>query len=194
VQSNKQQIMEHVLAPIMSFYSPPRAMEDKEGAIGLYLKALAPYPLAALQGAMVRVIAEHDRSTWPLPSEIIKAARDWIHTNVKPEPNATPARVDGFRDRRKYTDRCPEWMRSKLGQQALAEGWARILWDEIEIKGQCEKSADAMRALDLEMRDKIAQMKARPNEWMACVTSMGVNRLAKESELRAEYLAKLTPC
>lgn len=178
--------MEHVLNPIMSFYSPPRALEDKEGAVALYLKALAPYPLAALQGAMVAIIASHDRTTWPLPSEIIKAARDWVHKNVKQEEQ--PARVDGHHDRRQFTHLCEGWMKSPLGQQALKEGWARILWDEIEIKGECTRSADDMRALDSEMRNKISEMQDNPREWLPFVTNMGINRLAKEQELSAKYL------
>lgn len=179
--------MEHVLNPIMSFYSPPRALEDKEAAIGLYLKALAPYPLEALQGAMVAIIASHDRSTWPLPSEIIKATQNWIHKNVKVDPDK-PARVDGHHDRRKFTHLCPDWMRSDLGQQALREGWARILWDEIEIKGQLEKSAAWMRDLDRQMREKIAEMQDRPREWLPAIIQMGLNRLAKEADLMTKYL------
>lgn len=187
MQTSKTEIMEHVLKPIMSFYSPPRALEDKEGAMALYLKALAPYPLAALQGAMVAIIASHDRTTWPLPSEIIKAARDWVHKNVKPE-GEKPARVDGHHDRRKFTHLCHDWMRSDLGQQALREGWGRILWDEIEIKGQLEKSAVWMRDLDREMREKIAEMQAHPREWLPSVTQMGLSRLEKEKELKKQYL------
>lgn len=179
--------MEHVLNPIMSFYSPPRALEDKEAAIGLYLKALAPYPLEALQGAMVAIIASHERSTWPLPSEIIKATREWTARNVKADTTAPP-RVDGHQDRRKFTHLCEDWMRSDLGQQALREGWARILWDEIEINGKLEKSAHWMRDLDREMREKIAEMQANLRDWLPSVTQMGVSRLEKEKELKKEYL------
>jgi len=79
-------------------------------------------------------------------------------------------------------------MRSELGQQALQEGWARILWDRIEIYGELDKSAAWMKDLDREMRGKIAEMQANPREWLPMVTQMGLNRLAKEDDLRAKYL------
>lgn len=184
--STPQQVFEYILRPMIALFGIPRGLENKETALAAYQHALAPYPPEALQGAWIAIVASHDRSTWPLPAEIIKAVRDWIHKNVKQEER--PARVDGHHDRRKFTHLCPDWMRSDLGQQALREGWGRILWDEIEIKGELQRSAASMRALDHEMRQKIAEMQSNPREWLPQVTQMGLSRLAKEAELMAEYL------
>lgn len=188
--SSKQQIMGHVLHPIMSFYSPPRAMEDREGAIGLYLKALAPYPLEALQGAMVRVIAEHTRTTWPLPAEIIKAARDWIHANVKPEATQAAA-ASAKEDWKRYPELAAKAMQHETGQRGLREGWGRILYNHVLKHGTFKgfSTADAIR-IDTEIRHMVAELEADSS--LSILTrqnaNLGHTLIAKESDLRQKYL------
>lgn len=188
--SNKQQIMEHVLHPIMSFYSPPRAMEDREGAIGLYLKALSPYPLEALQGAMVRVIAEHTRTTWPLPAEIIKAARDWIHANVKPEGSETFASTK--EDWKRYPELAAKAMQHEIGQRGLREGWGRILYAYV-FKNGTFKGFSTVEAIctDAEIRRLVAELEAdpAPSALTQQNAKLGRSLIAKEATLRATYLA-----
>ena len=166
MQTSKADIMEHVLKPIMSFYSAPRAMEDKEGAVALYLKALAPYPLEALQGAMTAIVASHDRTTWPLPSEIIKATRDWIHSNIKQPHTDEPKKDRMYELRRQAAEIANRFYREKkaIYQPVIDHGYGAYLCSWVERESWlAAQRGDESIYLPQEWLTKVLGWKLHPN-------------------------------
>lgn len=189
MKSTEAQVRQYILQPMMDLYSQPRAQGSLEAALRAYMTALAPYPPEALEGGWIALVAAHDRTTWPVPAEIIRHVRDWIHANLKPEVSSV-VRDDG-KDGKRYPDNAERAMATRDGQMALQHGYGRILYQHVERNGWLEGFDHAQaKALDTEMREKIADMEKNGDGFGGAILNMGKRRLETEQELRTKHMRK----
>lgn len=188
-RSTDAQVKDLIITPMTAMYTAPRGMENPTGALTQYLAALRPYPPEALEGGWIALVAAHDRTTWPVPAEIIRHIRDWVHSNVKHETKPIE-REDGKSEKR-YPDNAVRAMATKDGQMALEHGYGRILYQHVERNGWLEGfDHTKAKATDALMREQIAEMEANGDGFGGAILTMGKRRLETESELKSRYLRR----
>lgn len=187
--ANETEIRAIVLEPMLALYVQPRGLTNPQLALTQYVASLKPYKAEALEGAWIAVRNGREVSTWPTIGEIVKAARDWIHANVKDETKGRGATKPD--DWKRFPDNAARAMESGLGQKALAEGWGRILYDHVYQHGNYEGiRVEQMQAIDREVRRAVAELESGDHWMKDKLLKLGRTILAKEDDLRAKYLRR----
>lgn len=176
-----------MLEPMTALYSVPHGV-NPDRALPEYLQALKPYPLASLEGAWISIRNNRAKATWPTIGEVVTAARDWIHANVKSESIEERAKPT---DWKRYPDLADKAMTTNHGQRALSEGWARILYDYVLKNGTFQgfTAAHAI-TIDAEVRRTVAELEVETprSALMTANLNLGRKILAREDDLRKRFM------
>ncbi len=157
-----QAVQDEILAPMQAIYLPPRNVPeaDQEKALRGYVGALQGFDAPDLKAAWETILAEHDKRSWPLPAQIVAAAR------LARKGNAPANAIsEGEKRKAEAAQRWNTWVEvshSELGREAARRdvSWSLkclILHDgkrpeEIDLralvieKAQAERTADAIRS------------------------------------------------
>lgn len=121
-------VRDHVIAPMIRLFNPPRKMSVQGTAEALrqYVDALAGFDDDTLKGAWKAVRDEHIRSTWPAIAVLVKACH---HAKKVTAPPRAPANAD---DESHLFARCCELNGLKAHLMRRPNLWwlrSRDLWE-----------------------------------------------------------------
>lgn len=123
--SSEQQVANWILDPMQAVYAKPMRIDDPDGALAQYGRALRRFDAADLEAGWDRLVATHRGGSWPSIGVIVAAVQDAEDRRRKDAPASVPQQVPEATRRFGAADRV---LKSPIGRRACEEGWNLSLW------------------------------------------------------------------
>lgn len=158
----------------------------------LYLADLKKYPEPVALKALEAAAEQQWFPTW---NEMLRLLHRYSHLAQR-GPDAETVRLEAPARLRRDHERVEEYtatvMRSELGQRALAEQWARFLWDFLVERGRVPSDAEAGNLTnESRLFDEALAQCDRPELWGTTPPRYGTMRPIGEIAGRAKELKSL---
>lgn len=197
-----QDVQTEILEPMQRLFLSPRKMDeaDQEAALREYVSHLQHFERQDLRVAWHEVVETHQNRSWPIPSQIIKAAKEAYRERAS--ANKAPIR-HGKSDHAVFWDRWRVVRQSGLAKEAarLGVAWSLkcaivndgkeagqiVLADLVEAKHRASQTAEKIdKGLPIDFKGRTLRFTFKDG---AEPMRLWKNLLVKEEETRAEIMA-----
>ena len=138
---------------LTALWSKPRETADGTRAMGQYIEALAKFTPPQLDAGWANLRDTHERSSWPLVSEVRKAILSAVGAN-------RPKREE----KQDHSDFANSSMCSTTAQNARSHGWLLCLWDFCREAGRMPTSREIGELREVADRVNAAAARLNPSD------------------------------